>query len=53
MDDGSCSSSGIKPKRRNVKGKWYCKLNSLKFPSIQNVCAGFEVELLTSILLGV
>ncbi|WP_155998402.1 hypothetical protein [Lachnoclostridium phytofermentans] len=53
MDDGSCSSSGIKPKRRNVKGKQLNKAKSLKTPYAQEVCAKIEVELTSSLLLGV
>lgn len=52
MDDDSCSSSGIKPKRRSVKGKWYYIANALIIPGIQDVCVKFEVVLPMSILLG-
>lgn len=53
MDDGSCSSSGIKPKRRNVKGNQYNNIELLNFSYTQEVCAKIEVELTSSILLGV
>ncbi len=54
MDDGSCSSNGIKPKQRSVKGNQYNKkAKSLIILNAQGVCAKVEVELTLSILLGV
>ncbi len=53
MDDASHSSSGIKPKRRSVKGNQYYKVKLLKTFYTQEICAKKEVELISSILLGV